>query len=125
MYIVESLYEKGKLNKDTYIIANGFKRKQYTENLGRLLNNGFHNCIPVLDNLNEIDDYDDVDVNFKVGIRIATDEEPQFNFWTSRLGVRYNDVMHLYENKIAPDERISLKLLHFLSFRLYYIVRFI
>lgn len=111
--IIESLYKKDKLTKNTYVIANGFKRKAYTENLTRLLNNGFHNCIPVLDNLNEIDSYDDVNVNFKVGIRIATEEEPQFNFWTSRLGVRYNDVMHLYENKIATDDRISLKLLHF------------
>jgi len=72
--------------------------KQY---ISELLNDGFVNCIPILDNISEIDYYlEHVKVPFQVGIRIAADEEPKFGFYTSRLGVRYNDIISLYEEKL-------------------------
>ncbi len=111
--ILENLHKQGKLAKDTFIIANGFKRQAYTDNLVRILNNGFSNCIPVLDCWNELEAYAGVKERFQVGIRIATDEEPQFNFWTSRLGIRYSKVVNLYKEKIESNNQISLKLLHF------------
>lgn len=48
-----------------------------------------------------------------LAIRIATDEEPDFSFYTSRLGVRYSDVNTLYEDKIKPNPKFNLKMLHF------------
>jgi arginine decarboxylase len=54
-----------------------------------------------------------VKVPFKVGIRIASDEEPKFGFYTSRLGVRYGDIIKLYEEKIKDNPNVSLKMLHF------------
>ncbi|TAG47149.1 MAG: arginine decarboxylase, partial [Runella slithyformis] len=47
------------------------------------------------------------------GIRIATDEEPNFAFYTSRLGVRYSDINDLYRDKIESNPRFKLKMLHF------------
>jgi len=32
----------------------------------------------------------------KLGIRIAAEEEPTFEFYTSRLGIRYNDIVPYY-----------------------------
>ena len=52
--IVESLKEDGKISPDTYVICNGFKRAQYVENIARLINNGHENCIPIIDNYEEI-----------------------------------------------------------------------
>jgi len=115
MPIIRSLYEEGKVTKDTYIICNGHKRPQYLEYISHFLNDGFVNCMPVLDNLGEIDHYletvhaDEV----KIGVRIATDEEPNFSFYTSRLGIRYKDVDDLYLTKIKPNPRFKLKMLHF------------
>ncbi|MCP4520799.1 MAG: arginine decarboxylase [Cytophagales bacterium] len=109
--IIKHLYTQEKIDKNTLIVANGFKRQAYTDKLNDLLENSF-NCIPVLDNWNELDCYQ-VENEFQVGIRVATDEEPQYNFWTSRLGVRYSKVVELYEEKIKPHPHASLKLLHF------------
>ncbi|MEB2775863.1 arginine decarboxylase [Algoriphagus sp. D3-2-R+10] len=112
--LVRSLYAKGKITKDTFIVCNGFKRELYKQYITELLNDGFVNCVPILDNLAEIDYYlEHVKVPFQVGIRIAADEEPKFGFYTSRLGVRYNDIIKLYEDKIRDNPNVSLKMLHF------------
>jgi len=55
---------------------------------------------------------DSIKVPYKVGIRIAADEEPNFEFYTSRLGIRYNDVIKVYLEQIKPS-KAELKMLHF------------
>jgi len=111
--IIRNLYEKGKLSKDLYIICNGFKRPLYVESVAALINDGFENCLPILDNLKELDQYFQLtDKKFKVGIRIAADEEPNFGFYTSRLGIRYSDITDHYLNKIKGSNA-ALKMLHF------------
>ncbi|NBW37321.1 MAG: arginine decarboxylase, partial [Cytophagia bacterium] len=112
--IVRSLYNKGKVTKDTYVLCNGFKRPLYMQYITELLNDGFQNCIPILDNLYEMDHYEaGVNVPYKVGIRVAADEEPNFEFYTSRLGIRYSDINSYYKEKIEKSDKAQLKLLHF------------
>ena len=112
--IVRKLHEKGLIDKDIIIVCNGFKRPLYKQYIAEIINEGFENCIPVLDNLKEIDYYlENTAKPFEVGIRVAADEEPNFEFYTSRLGVRYNDVNRLYEEKIKGRENVKLKMLHF------------
>ncbi len=55
--IIKKLYEKKKITKDIYIICNGFKQKAYTSRIANLLNTGFKNVIPVLDNKEELREY--------------------------------------------------------------------
>lgn len=112
--ILESLFETGHLKPDTYIICNGFKRPQYVENIQNLINLGFENVIPVLDNKFELDLLlNDFDQKFKIGIRIASEEEPKFDFYTSRLGIRYNDIIPYFLDKIQNNPQVELKMLHF------------
>ncbi|MEO5602650.1 MAG: arginine decarboxylase [Cyclobacteriaceae bacterium] len=112
--IIRSLYNRGKVNKDTFILCNGFKMPLYTQYISELLNEGFSNCIPILDKMGEIDAYEQtVNGPYKVGIRVAADEEPKFEFYTSRLGIRYSDIIPLYREKIEKSEKASLKMLHF------------
>ena len=112
--IIEELYRNGKINKEIYIICNGFKRNQYVENITRLIHEGFNNTIPIIDNKEELDALDEsIKEKFQVGIRIASEEEPKFEFYTSRLGIRYNDVIPFYLEKIKPNSKIDLKMLHF------------
>src|SRR6188474_1141807 len=55
--IIKKLYDKRKINKDINIICNGFKQKNYTRRIASLLNSGFNNVIPVLDNKEELKEY--------------------------------------------------------------------
>ncbi|MGE0566389.1 MAG: arginine decarboxylase [Bacteroidia bacterium] len=114
IHIIKEQFEKKALDKDTYIICNGYKRLAYKQNITELLNEGF-NVIPVLDHLNEIDYYKKHAKCAKVqlGIRISTEEEPSFAFYTSRLGIRDVDIINLYKEKIQSDPKFELKLLHF------------
>ncbi len=112
--IVRELDKKGLISKDTYVICNGYKRPLYLEYISELINDGFHNCIPILDNMMEIDFYEqNIKVNCQVGLRIAADEEPNFEFYTSRLGIRYNEIMDFYKKRIEGRAKFQLKTLHF------------
>ena len=46
---------QGKINKNSFIVCNGFKRDQYVTNIARLINNGHKNTIPIIDNYEELD----------------------------------------------------------------------
>ena len=112
--IIHNLYKEKKITKTLLIICNGFKRPKYIENIISLINNNFTNCIPVLDNLNELEQYTEkINGKFKIGIRVASDEEPHFPFYTSRLGFRYRDIIEYYKGKIKQNKMVELKLLHF------------
>ena len=111
--IVNKLYERKKINKETFIICNGYKQKSYTSRIARLLNTGFKNVIPILDNKEELKAYKSVKVPFKVGIRVAAEEEPNFPFYTSRLGMRAKDILEFYVDEIEGFEhKFQLKMLH-------------
>ncbi|MGN0186325.1 MAG: arginine decarboxylase [Paludibacteraceae bacterium] len=110
--ILEELHKTGQLGTDTYILCNGFKRPQYVENIQNLIRLGFKNVVPILDNKFELDLFDK-DLKMKVGIRIAAEEEPKFDFYTSRLGIRYNDIIPYYKKNIQHNPHVKLKMLHF------------
>lgn len=111
--IIRKLHESGKIDQDRIIVCNGYKRPQYVKNIADLINDGFKKCTPVLDNLMELDYYKkNIDGKFRVGIRIAADEEPNFAFYTSRLGIRYNDIITHYKEQIEGTNA-QLKMLHF------------
>lgn len=114
MYLIESLFKKNKIPKDRYILCNGYKVTEYKQRIADFLNSGFNNVVPILDNISEIDFYNEhVKEPFTLGLRIAAEEEPNFNFYTSRLGIRYKDLKSLYIDKIKPNKKANLKMLHF------------
>ena len=112
--IVNKLRKAGKINKDQYIICNGFKRDQYVKNIANLINDGHKNCIPVIDNYEEISLLDEeIKGKYKIGIRIASEEEPKFEFYTSRLGIGYKNIVPFFNKQIKNNEKVELKMLHF------------
>lgn len=112
--IIRKLYEKKKINKETFILCNGYKQPTYTKRIAQLLNTGFKNVIPILDNKDELRAYKkSVKVPFKLGIRVAAEEEPTFPFYTSRLGIRPKDILEFYVDHIeGMEDRFHLKMLH-------------
>ena len=112
--IVNNLKKEGSIKDDTYIICNGFKREQYIKNIGNLINSGHKNCIPIIDNFEELPLLQkETSKPFRVGIRIASEEEPKFEFYTSRLGIGYKNIVSFYEREIASNTQVDLKMLHF------------
>jgi arginine decarboxylase len=112
--IIKKLYERRKINKEIFIICNGFKQKGYTRRIAQLINGGFKNVIPILDNKEELNSYKrSVKHPFKLGIRVAAEEEPTFPFYTSRLGIRAKDILEFYVDNIEGyEDKFQLKMLH-------------
>lgn len=114
MEILRELFSRGLIDKQRFIVCNGFKREGYTENIVDFVHEGFENIIPVLDNKNELAYYEQhLKKPTKIGIRIASEEEPSFEFYTSRLGIRYKDIVPFYKERLAGNKKFSLKMLHF------------
>ncbi len=112
--IVNAFRAKGKISPDTYVICNGFKRALYIKNIADLINSGHNRCIPVIDNYEELPLLTEaVDGKFQVGIRIASEEEPKFEFYTSRLGIGYKRIVKFYKDQIQNNPQVELKMLHF------------
>jgi len=114
MDIIENLINEGKIQKSNYILCNGFKRDQYILNIANVIGKGFYNCIPIIDNYKELKLLNEqIDSNFKIGIRIASEEDPKFEFYTSRLGIGYKDIIPFYNDMVKNNSKIELKMLHF------------
>lgn len=112
--IVRNLYNSGKLGNNRFLICNGYKPKQYIDNIVQLKKDTDLNIISVIDNIQEVQDLltatdDDIDI----GIRIASEEEPKFEFYTSRLGIRYREIVPFYKAILHDNPRIKVKMLHF------------
>jgi arginine decarboxylase len=112
--IIRRLSEMGLISKDRYIVCNGFKRQHYAQLISELVNDGFSNTIPVIDSKDELRYYEKmIRKGCNIGIRIAADEEPDFEFYTSRLGIRQNEILEYYKQKIKGHQKFKLKMLHF------------
>ena len=112
--IIKNLKKEGKVKDDTYILCNGFKRDHYIENIASLIDEGHENCIPVIDNFEELDLLTERIVKpFDIGIRIASEEEPTFEFYTSRLGIGYKDISRFYKEQVKNKKGVRLTMLHF------------
>ncbi|WP_233890393.1 type III PLP-dependent enzyme domain-containing protein, partial [Tenacibaculum piscium] len=112
--IVKNLKKEGKLSNDAFVLCNGFKRDQYVTNIADLIDSGHKNCVPIIDNYEELSLLlKETKSNFKVGIRIASEEEPKFEFYTSRLGIGYKNIVSFYQREIAKNPQVELKMLHF------------
>jgi len=115
--IVSNLYQTGKLGNGRFVICNGFKPAQYISNIARLMDETDLKIIPVVDNIQEVHDLivatEDSQQELSLGIRIASEEEPKFEFYTSRLGIRYREIVPFYKQVIQSNPRVNLKMLHF------------
>jgi len=112
--IIKELVKEGKIDKENFVLCNGFKRENYIEGVADLLGDGFTNLITILDSKEELNALQSAwSGKHKIGIRIAAEEEPNAEFYTSRLGIRYNEIIDFYKNEIKTNENFELKMLHF------------
>ncbi|WNJ16364.1 arginine decarboxylase [Pontibacter sp. G13] len=114
MPMIRSLYRGGHLQKDILVVCNGFKDLEYKQHIVDMIHDGFTNIIPVLDNREELNFYDsELEDPCQLGMRLATEEPPDSSFYTSRLGIRADDILDLYNKKIKDHPNFKVVLLHF------------
>src|SRR6056300_1606943 len=112
--IVRNMAGKGLLPSDRHVVCNGYKTDRYLDNIAGLINDGYDNVVTVIDHVEELEELTSrLTAKAKVGIRIASEEEPKFEFYTSRLGLGYRHIVPFYKQYIRDDEQVSLKMLHF------------
>ena len=112
--IVNVLLNEKKVKPTDWVICNGFKQQEYVDKIAELMTSKAVNVLPVLDNYVEIEQIKSKTTEpFSVGIRIASEEEPKFEFYTSRLGIGYKNIVPFYKQYIQDDPQISLRMLHF------------
>ena len=113
--IIKHLHRNNQIKKDLIIVNNGFKTPNYAAGILDLINDGFENVIPVFDNTAEYRLFEGKvkEGPCKIGIRVASEEEPNFGFYTSRLGIRNSEVIPFYKERIKDNPAFELKMLHF------------
>lgn len=113
--LVEKLFNTGQLTKDTIIVHNGYKTDEYIEKIINFNKAGFENSIIVLDNIPELQRILEKSSGnpITIGLRMAIDEESQSSYYTSRLGIRSNEIIDFYKKNITKHKNLNLKMLHF------------
>ncbi len=113
--LILNLYNEEKIDKDRIIINNGYKTDDYLQKIISLYDMGFTNVLVVLDSKNELPRLLKFsgDHKVKIGIRMAINEEAQSSYYTSRLGIRPNDIEEFFATQIQGNDRVQLKMLHF------------
>jgi len=112
--IVNNLVDSGKLKEGTFVICNGYKPERYIKGIANLINTNFLKVIPVVDNAEEVKNLlAATEQELSIGIRIAAEEEPKFEFYTSRLGMRYREIVPFYKSVLKDNPRVKVKMLHF------------
>jgi arginine decarboxylase len=112
--LISRLHQQGKYASKNLIVCNGFKTAAYVQKIVNLSNQGFQNIIPVLDNPDELDLFDHhAPQHLQLGIRIATEEEPNSLVYTSRLGMSSKRIVESYQNRIRDNKQYDLRMLHF------------
>jgi arginine decarboxylase len=112
--IVRNLHQSGKLTDGRFVICNGYKTEKYINNIASLINEQKLRVIPVVDNTQELQEIlAKTEVPIQIGIRIASEEEPKFEFYTSRLGIRYREIVPFYKAIVKDNPRVQVKMLHF------------
>lgn len=112
--ILIKLLREGKLDKDVYVLCNGYKTQEYISKIKELVEEGFTHVVPIIDNFLEFELLDEaIDKPLEIGIRIASEESPKFEFYTSRLGIGYKDVVPFFNWKLKDHKKFKLSMLHF------------
>lgn len=112
--IIQILLQQEKISKNTFLVCNGYKTLDYIYGITQLINQGHQRVIPVLDNIEEYQYYENnITEVCSIGIRVATEEEPTFEFYTSRLGISYNKIIPFFEERIKHNSSFKLEMLHF------------
>ncbi len=111
--IILKLLREDWIDKNAMIICNGYKNPTYISGIQALLQAGLKNVIPILDTMDELLFYEQLDEKpTQLGIRLATEENPDFSIYTSRFGIRPNLVLPFVLERLKDHDTMKLVMLH-------------
>lgn len=115
--LILNLKREGVISNDRIIIHNGYKTDEYLHKIFLLRKEGFNRSTIILDSKRELERITklakEMNVVANIGVRMAIDEEPQSNYYTSRLGIRHTEVVDFVENDILTNEFVCFRMMHF------------
>ena len=115
--LILNLYKEGSINTNLIVINNGYKTTEYLKKIIALYDIGFKNVMVVLDNKSELKRLTTLlkgtDKKIKIGLRMAINEEAQSSYYTSRMGIRHNEVLDFFNKEVKNNDYVELKMLHF------------
>ena len=113
--LILNLYREKKITKHQYIVNNGYKTDEYLRKIVALREMGFDNILVVLDNTGELKRLSELsgENRIQIGLRMAINEEAQSSYYTSRLGIRHDEVETFFTENIKDNPNVELKMLHF------------
>lgn len=112
--LINQLHAEERIDKDFLVLCNGYKTSTYISAIAKAHNQKKYRVLPIIDNIREAGLLaEQLEDACDVGIRIASEEDPKFEFYTSRLGIGYKDILPFYQNNIQSNAKLKLKMLHF------------
>jgi len=119
--IIDKLLEKKIIPQNYTVLCNGFKTSVYLDKIIELRRKNV-NVIPVLDNINELNMFSNIDKGIKIniGIRLNIDEqmlsqnaeENAIDKIDSRFGMNKEELLYAI-NKIEENSNLNFEVLHF------------
>ena len=113
--LIADLHRKKHVKPDCIIIHNGYKTDNYIRKIVELYDKGLKNCVVVLDSMRELERLQRHigERKFKIGLRMAIDEEPQSAYYSSRLGISSSEIVDFYKDHIRGNPQLELVMFHF------------
>lgn len=113
-YIIKSLLASGEISPSIFIICNGYKTSQYLNQIYELYKIGFKNIIPVIETEDELEKIKNIfgDETISIGVRLATDEPPDSDFYLSRHGIPYQRLLRFLGEALENSNNLKLVMLH-------------
>lgn len=115
--LIQQLFKKGKITKNTILLHNGYKTQEYLQKVGQLRAEGYKNSILILDSKQELEHLEQSLKEgvppVKIGVRMAVNQDAQSTYFTSRLGIPQSELMPFFEQNILGNSKVQLKMLHF------------
>lgn len=113
--LILKLYHENMIDRKRIILHNGYKTDEYLKKILALNEAGFINSVIVLDSINEFKRIEKLTTakGIKIGLRMATKEETQSAYHTSRLGIPAKEIPSFFRTYIKGNDQFELKMLHF------------
>jgi arginine decarboxylase len=114
--LIRQLEAEGRFSKDKFVVCNGFKPEEYMDAILQLRADGFHRVMPVIDNKGEFEYYAKrVQEPMDIGMRLAIEELPDHEHYTSRFGLPAEQILDFYKTRIQPHPHFRVRMLHFFT----------
>ncbi len=115
--LILNLHKEGTIKTNLIVVNNGYKTTEYLKKIISLYDIGFKNVMVVLDNKSELKRLTALlkgtDKKIKIGLRMAINEEAQSSYYTSRMGIRLNEILAFFNDEVKNNDYVELKMLHF------------